>query len=114
MKLQLIEDYKGLGDYGIPIFPLFPQGTRVHNLAVDEEDDAFPHWLSCTIGGYEFFIPETFVADDVLLRDYNPTELSALQGEIVELLELVFEWVYVKNGVGKVGWIPARYVASVP
>ena len=113
MKLQLIEDYNGLGDYGIPIFPLFLKGTQVHNLAVDVEGDAFPHWLSCTIDGHEFFIPETFVADDVLLRDYNPTELQASQDEIVELLELVFEWVYVKNSTGKVGWIPARYVVSV-
>jgi len=114
MKLQLFEDYNGLGDYGTPAFPLFPKGTTVHDLAVDEEDDAFPHWLCCTIEGHEVFIPETFVTDGVLFRDYNPTELPAQKGEIVTLLEFVFEWAFVENDVGKTGWIPSRYLVSAP
>jgi len=113
MKLQLFEDYKGLGNYGTPTYPLFPKGTAVQDLAVDEEDDAFPHWLCCTIEGREVFIPKTFVAGDVLLREYNPTELSAQKGEVVTLFEFVFKWAFVENSVGKTGWIPARYLVSV-
>jgi hypothetical protein len=88
------------------------KGTPVSELK-DGTDDEVRYWFPCIIDGNDTFIPETFVADGVLNRDYNPTELVVKKGQIVTLLELVFEWVYIKDESGREGWLPASKVVSV-
>jgi hypothetical protein len=109
MKILTIEQHDGWGD--VP-FPTFAKGTAVSEL-IPGTDDEMAHWFPCVIGSIETFIPETFVTDGKLNRDYNPTELIVEKGQTLTLMELVFEWLYVKNENGKEGWLPASKVVSV-
>ena len=83
MKLLVIEKHEGYG-----VFPLFPQGTTVSDYAACDE---YPHWCSCVIGGYETFVAEVYVDDGVLIKDYNPTEIIVMKGQILTLIHIVFE-----------------------
>ena len=105
MKVILIEKHDGEG-----VFPAFPKGSTVENLAPCEESK---HWMSCTIDGRDIYIPDFFVDNNRLNREYNPTELVADKDEIFEVEEIVFEWLYGKNGKGVYGWIPAEKVVSL-
>lgn len=105
MKLLLIEKHDGYGT-----FPLFSSGTTVSNL---EPCNEYLHWLSCVINGFDTFVPETYVVDGLLVKDYNPTELIVEKGQNVTLIEIVFEWLYVKDGNNRNGWLPASKVVSV-
>ncbi len=105
MNLLVVEKHDGYG-----VFPLFAKGTAVSSL---EACDEYPHWCSCQIDGYETFIPDVYVVDGMLTREYNPTELIVEKEEVVSLIEVVFEWLYVKNGNNKTGWLPASKVISI-
>lgn len=105
MKLLVIESHLGEG-----IFPCFKEGTIVDNLA-----DCLntPHWCSGTINGYATYIPETYLDNGCLNRDYNPTELVVEEGQTVTLLKVVFEWLYVIDSNNNEGWLPASKVVSI-
>lgn len=105
MNLQVIEKHDGYG-----IFPLFPKGTMVSEYKPCEE---YAHWYSCVIDGHETFVADVFVSNGVLNRNYNPTELIVEKGQIVMLIDLVFEWLYVKDENDEAGWLPASNVISV-
>ena len=105
MKLKVMEKHDGEG-----AFPLFTKGTVVSDLIDCEESS---HWYSCVINGHETYIPETYVVDKILVKDYNPTELVVEKGQVVILIEVVFEWLYVKDENGKSGWLPANKVISI-
>ena len=118
MRLKVIETHAGYG-----VFPLFPKGTAVNNAEADAEypthaeaiwgSGSNPHWLACVIDGHETFIPDTYVDNGVLTRGYSPTEIVVEKGQNLTLLELVFEWAYVKDESGKEGWLPTSKVISV-
>ena len=105
MNLLVVEKHDGEG-----IFPLFPKGTAVNDVNVCDESS---HWLSCVIYGHETYIPDIYAVDGVLTQDYNPTELVVEKEQIVTLISVVFEWVYVKDGNGREGWLPASKVISL-
>ena len=105
MKVIVIDKHDGEGS-----FPAFSAGETVHDLQPCGE---YAHWMSCVINGFDTFIPDTFVENAVLTREYNPTELIADKDEILEIEEIVFEWLYGKNDRGIYGWIPAEKVVSV-
>jgi hypothetical protein len=107
MNLLVIENHDGEGD-----FPLFTKGTAVSDLK-EGEDNEYPHWFPCVINGHETFIPDVYVTNGVLVQDYNPTELEVKKGQIVTLITIVFEWLYVKDGNGKTAWLPASKVISI-
>ena len=77
------------------------------------EQEHFLHWFPCVIEGYETYAPEAFLHDGKLIRDYNPTELVAEVGEILEVREIVNAWLIAANENGIIGWIPAESVVSV-
>jgi hypothetical protein len=118
MKLLTIEQHNGCG-----VFPLFEKGTAVDSIKPDAEypihaeaiwgEGCAEHWVSCAIEGHDTFIPKTFITDGVLNRNYNPTEPIVEKGQIITLLELVFEWLYVKDENGKVGWLAANKAVSI-
>lgn len=91
-------------------FPEFPKGTPV--IVADEEDIDFFGWYACEIAGHKSYVPESFVSDGRLLRDYNPTELIQDVGDILEIQEIVYAWLYAMNSKGVTGWIPAERVIS--
>jgi len=105
MKVQVIAQHPGEG-----AFPTFVKGTAVTR---GEEDTHFLHWFPCMIEGHETYVPESLICDGKLLRDYNPTELVAEVGDILEVLEIVNAWLIAVNEIGIIGWIPAESVVSV-
>jgi len=108
MKLIVMEKHEGEG-----VFPLFVKGSAVSDLKQDNEYPIYPHWFSCVIDGYETYIPEIYIDDGVLNVDYNPTEIVADKGQELTLIAVVFSWLYVEDGSGSEGWIPASKVVSV-
>ena len=104
MKAILIDAHEGEGE-----FPTFPLGANVENLTPCEESK---HWMSCTINGMDIFVPDFFVKNSRLIREYNPTELIASKGDIIDIEEVVYEWFYVKNAESIRGWLPAEKIIS--
>ncbi len=105
MKLLVVDAHEGEG-----VFPLFAKGTAVEYLAQCKN---YEHWFACRMNGIETYAPDTICKNGVLIQDYNPTELVAEANDVVELLEVAFEWMYVKNSSGEVGWIPAAKLVSI-
>ena len=105
MKLLVIDDHDGEG-----AFPTFPRGSRVENIVPCEE---VPHWSSCVICNMETFVPDIYIADNVLTVAYNPTELALPKDSIVELDKVVYEWLYIRTADGLSGWFPASKAVSI-
>ena len=118
MQLLVTESHEGQGE-----FPLFKKGSAVGGIMSDSDypncsydiwgSYSNPHWLACVIDGQNIFIPDIYVTNGVLNRDYNPTELVVEEGQKVTLLNIVFEWLYVKDETGNEGWLPVNKVVSV-
>ena len=118
MILRVTESHEGQGE-----FPLFKKGTAANGLVADpaypyhaEEiwgSNSNPHWFLCEIEGHETFVPDIFLTNGVLNRDYNPTEIVVEEGQTVTLISIVFEWLYVKDENENEGWLPANKVISV-
>jgi hypothetical protein len=104
IKVKVIARHSGEGE-----FPTFPKGT---NISMGEECTHFRHWYPCTINGHETYVPESYVCDGKLVCDYNPTELIADEGDILEVREIVNAWLIATNSTGITGWIPAESVVS--
>ena len=91
-------------------FPTFKKGTVI---TMQQESDAhFLHWHECEIEGYQTFVPDVFVCEDTLVRDYNPSELVQNVGDVLEVKEIAYAWLLATNGEGVTGWIPAEIVVS--
>ena len=118
MQLLVTEKHEGCGE-----FPLFKKGSVVGKLTADSNfstsaeaiwgSNSSPHWFACMIDRYETFVPDIYVSDGVLLQDYNPTELKAEKGQKVTLKKIVYEWFFVEDENGCMGWLPANKVTSV-
>ena len=104
MKVTVIAQHPGEGAY-----PTFAKGTAV---TLGGECTHFPHWYHCVIKGHETYVPESFVREGKLVRDYNPTELVAEAGDILKVREIVYAWLIATNENGITGWIPAESVVS--
>ena len=105
MQAKVIQPHLGEGQ-----FPTFAKGTPV-SLAGSECEE-FRHWFPCEIEGHSTYIPESFIINGVLERDYNPTELAVSAGDILEVCEIVNAWLLAKDPKGQIGWIPAEAVIS--
>ena len=105
MKAIMVDGHDGEGS-----FPVFSRGEAVENLEPCQES---AHWMSCSIKGMATYIPDIFVKDGFLVREYNPTELVAHKDEIIEIEEIVYEWLYAGNTEGAHGWVPAEKVTSI-
>jgi hypothetical protein len=104
MKVKTMQEHLGEGT-----FPLFAKGTAVE---LGEENTRFPGWFGCKIDGYSTYVPEVFACDGKLTRDYNPTELAVIAGDVLELNQIVCGWLNVTRSDGVTGWIPAEIVAG--
>lgn len=105
MDILITEKHDGEG-----IFPTFYIGTAVENIQSCAESN---HWMSCTINKTSTYVPDIFVENNILTKEYNPTELIVKKDEVVEVLRIVYEWLYVKNSKGACGWIPANKAVSL-
>ncbi|MCL2828318.1 MAG: hypothetical protein FWD99_06220 [Oscillospiraceae bacterium] len=106
MRVQVIQNHPGEGQ-----FPTFETGTAV--TLAKEGCTHFLHWYACEVAGHQTYVPEHFVRDGTLTRDYNPTELVQTAGDILEVQEIVYAWLLATNEQGVTGWIPAEVVVSV-
>lgn len=106
MKVKVIQAHTGEG-----IFPKFTKGTPV--LLGSEACEQYPHWWPCEIHGCKTYVPEYFVVDRKLTRDYNPSELVQDVGDILAVQEIVYSWLLATNDKGVTGWIPAKAVVSI-
>ena len=91
-------------------FPTFDAGTPI---TLDEEGTHFLGWYACDISGHKSYVPNVFVRDGKLTRDYNPTELIQEPGDILDVQEIVYAWLLATNDRGVTGWIPAECVVSI-
>ena len=57
-------------------------------------------------------MPKHYVCNGKLTRDYNPTELIVKTGDVLEVKEIAFSWLFATNKTGKTGWIPAEITVS--
>ena len=106
MKVKVIVQHNGEGQ-----FPTFPNGAKVK--LTGGEDEHFLHWFPCEISGHSTYVPESFMDNGVLIRDYNPAELVQNKGDILEVKEIVNAWLIAQNIKGQTGWIPAESVVSI-
>ena len=109
MKVKVIQPHHN--KWEITKFPTFAKGTVV--LMNKKEDDEFPGWHPCEIDGHQTFVPQLFVCDGKLTREYNPTELVQEAGDVLEVQEIVHAWLIATNEKGTTGWITAENVVSV-
>ncbi|MCL2522581.1 MAG: SH3 domain-containing protein [Erysipelotrichales bacterium] len=104
MRLIVKDKHKGEG-----LFPLFKKGTKVNNIETCES----LHWFSCEIEGHKTYIPDIYLTENLLNQDYDPTELILEKNQVITLIEVVYEWLYVQNEEGKKGWLPSEKAISV-
>ena len=109
MKVKVIKKYPS--DWDFVQFPTFSKGTKV--VMEKEEDTDFSGWHACEIDGHQTFVPQLFVCDGKLTREYNPTELVQEAGDVLEVQEIVHAWLIATNEKGTTGWITAENVVSV-
>ena len=98
MKVIVYKRHEGEGE-----FPMFTKGTMVKNI---KPCNQYEFWSSCTIDGYDTYVANTYLSDSVLNCDYNPSELVVDEGEVITILEVVFDWAYAQNEQGIKGWVP--------
>ena len=118
MKLLVTEKHRGCGE-----FPLFKKGSIIGGSEGNPDFPNYaeeiwgsrsePRWVACELDGHDVFVPDIYIVDGVLNRDYNPTELMIEEGQKVTLLKIVFEWLYVKDENCNEGWLPVNKVVSV-
>ena len=120
MQVKVLQEHRGEGQ-----FPSFPKGTAV--TLTGEEDTHFLHWYPCEIDGHQVpersrvaegefceakplktYVPDSFISNGVLVRDYNPTELVQNAGDRLTVEEIVNAWLLATNENEQTGWIPAE------
>lgn len=104
MQLITTKVHQGEGQY-----PTFAKGSAVKLIAACEK---FANWYAAEIDGYSLYITRDFVENEQLSCDYNPTELVVSEGEMVELLELHYEWALVRRNQ-EIGWLPCNILKSL-
>lgn len=104
MKVTVMTDHQSEG-----IFPTFAKGVPVEHLSPCAK---YPNWHQCQILGHNTYVPSHFVNNHHLATDYNPTELTVVKGDIVEVLEIHYAWAIVRHN-DEVGWLPCEILASI-
>jgi len=105
MKVKVIVNHPGEGK-----FPTFLKGKKV---ILKEACTHFLYWYACEIDGYQTYVPEIFVNEGMLIKDYNPTELVQKIGDVLEVKKIANAWFLATNEEGITGWIPAEVTVSI-
>ena len=79
-----------------------------------EKPTQWEGWLYCIKdNGIYGWVPKAFLTPihdtsekHQFLRDYNAYEITAVEGEVVEIKEIESGWACIENEDGKLGWIP--------
>ena len=105
MRLIVTEDHNGERT-----FPTFPAGAEITNIAPCKR---FKNWVEGKIEEHTTYFPTDYIKNGKLICNYNPTELIAVQGSTVTLLQVVYEWALVENETGTIGWLPFEKLKSL-
>ncbi len=103
MKVTVVERHLGEG-----VFPLFKRGCSVKIL---EDCNFYVNWKKCLINNIITYIPKHFIKAEVLLVDYNPTELICDVNDEIEVIDIVYGWIYGKIN-DEIGWVPCYKIFS--
>jgi len=106
--LTISDNFNGT-EWGI--FPTYSKGTQITEVKEDKEKESL-HWVPTKIGEEEFWTPDTYIQEGRLTVEYNPTSLDVIEGERVILLDVCFEWFYVRKQDGVRGWIPSKIATN--
>ena len=79
-----------------------------------EKPTEWEGWLYCrSESGIYGWVPKAYVSPlknsiekYQFLRDYNAFEITALEGEVVNIKEIESGWAWIENEKGTLGWIP--------
>lgn len=103
MKVKVIKEYHS--EFPNPL--ILKKGDRV---LIDHLRDKHAGWKFCKTTHNEGWIPEAYL--DIngnlgeLNRDYDATELSVKEGQLLEVLYEESGWLWCKTEEGKSGWCP--------
>jgi hypothetical protein len=110
MKVKVIREY--ISEFSNPL--KLRKGDIV---VIDHSKDKHAGWKFGKINDNEAWIPKAYL--DVngklgkLNRDYNATELSLKEGQVLEVLYEESGWFWCKTGEGKYGWYPKEATEAV-
>jgi hypothetical protein len=80
-------------------------------LTVGRRDPDWPGWLWCTDPrGKSGWVPESFIDNNTISRDYTARELCVSPGDEVEPLLEVAGWLWCKTPSGATGWLPSTHL----
>jgi len=89
------------------------------SLAVGHRNQQHPEFVwSATENGSHGWVPEDYIefADEtsgVARRDYDSTHLTVAEGETLEVLEEVGDYLLCRGATGVQGWVPVSCVQDV-
>ena len=105
-SVRVTKDYKAQ----YPDAPAFKAGESV---VCGKSDPVAPGWIWCVgTGGRGAWVPLRIiqrsenVSDGRILEDYEAQELSAKEGETLNILAIESGWAWAENASGRRGWIP--------
>ncbi len=78
---------------------------------IGDKDSEWEGWIWCTNSeGESRWVPEAFIERRgkycLALRNYESTELSVQEGDILQINEVESGWAWCKNADGHSGWVP--------
>ncbi len=98
------------------------QEIRIHEgdcLCVGHRNQLHPAFVWCaTEDGHHGSVPERYIemrsaGDAVARRDYDSTHLTATEGEALDVLDEVDDFLRCRSAAGVIGWVPASGVAAI-
>jgi hypothetical protein len=88
-------------------------------VGVGHRNQQFPEMLWCTPErGYSGWMAETYLeytspTEAVVKKDYDASQLTVFEGEELEVLDIIGEWLLCRNERDITGWVPRRVLADV-
>jgi hypothetical protein len=98
------------------------QEIRIHegdSVSVGHRNQQHPAFVwSATEDGHHGWVPEDYIEalsghDAVARHDYDSTHLTVVEGETLEALEQVGDYLLCRNAAGTEGWVPESCVEKV-
>ena len=98
------------------------QEIRIHAgdaLSVGHRNQQHPAFVwSATEDGHHGWVPEDYIEtvsgrDAVARRDYDSTHLTVVEGEALEVLEQVGDYLLCRNAASAEGWVPEACVEDI-
>ena len=85
---------------------------------VKRRDDEWPGWVFCeSRSGKQGWVPEKIIKIEVdsavAQQNYEASEVSVMEGEIVRIEKVESGWAWVTNMTNETGWVPLKNLKIV-